>query len=242
MSLHSHQQEQIGAVAARFQSALAPLIEAAQYAHETGSDPWDFAVEIQKLRNFGLSDNDLRFLLRLKLIAHANERLPNRAVGRQFTEIDDLSFTGRTCFVLTATGNLAALGQFHVEPAGCQSQPSPSYPQRLAIGSARHVPTWDAQRRVLWFDDRVVKEFRWQAFNQEHILCAFQEEGWPARIDDPLAPLPSLVSKRRLIDTIKCLNRKQANKLIRFRGDGTGQGVIWEAVNDSAGPMIEKSH
>ena len=34
--------------------------------------------------------------------------------------------------------------------------------------------------------------------------------------------------KRRLSDTIKCLNRKQANSLIHFRGDGTGEGIVWE--------------
>ena len=36
--------------------------------------------------------------------------------------------------------------------------------------------------------------------------------------------------KRRLSDTTKCLNRKQTNELIRFRGDGTGEGVTWELV------------
>jgi hypothetical protein len=90
------------------------------------------------------------------------------------------------------------------------------------------VPYWDYQRRVLWFDQTVVKEFRWQAANQERVLAAFQEEDWPARILDPLAPLPACVMKRRLSDTIKCLNRSQRNPLIRFLGDGTGEGVRWE--------------
>jgi hypothetical protein len=79
-----------------------------------------------------------------------------------------------------------------------------------------------------------VKRFKWQAANQERILTVFEEEGWPARIDDPLAPSPAIDTKRRLSDTIKCLNRKQANALIRFRGDGTGQGVIWELAPHSS--------
>ena len=66
--------------------------------------------------------------------------------------------------------------------------------------------------------------------NQEAILTAFQEEGWPARIDDPLPPHPEQDPKRRLNDTIKCLNRKQSQSLIHFRGDGTGEAVIWERV------------
>ena len=39
-----------------------------------------------------------------------------------------------------------------------------------------------------------------------------------------------VVSGLPLNDTIKCLNRKQKNALLHFRGDGTGEGVIWEVV------------
>ena len=60
------------------------------------------------------------------------------------------------------------------------------------------------------------------------ILSCFQESGWPVRIDDPLPPQAEQDSKRRLSDTIKCLNRKQVAPLMHFRGDGTGEGVIWE--------------
>ena len=66
--------------------------------------------------------------------------------------------------------------------------------------------------------------------NQEAILAAFQEDGWPARIDDPLPPVAETDPKRRLSDTIKCLNRKQQNALVRFSGDGTGEGVLWDLV------------
>ena len=64
-------------------------------------------------------------------------------------------------------------------------------------------------------------------------MSAFEEEGWPPRIDDPLSPHPDQDTKRRLSDTIKCLNRKQSNRIIHFRGDGTGEGVIWEFVEES---------
>ena len=77
----------------------------------------------------------------------------------------------------------------------------------------------------------LVKQFKWTAENQEAILCVFEEEGWPARIDDPLPPQAEQDSKRRLSDTIKCLNRKQANPILHFRGDGTGEGIIWELVD-----------
>jgi hypothetical protein len=84
--------------------------------------------------------------------------------------------------------------------------------------------------RILSFNGKVVKHFKWQAVNQELVLVAFEEENWPVRVFDPLAPHPALDAKRRLSDTIKSLNRGQENALIRFRGDGTGEGVIWEAA------------
>ena len=74
----------------------------------------------------------------------------------------------------------------------------------------------------------VVKEFKLPSPNQETLLTAFEEEGWPPHIDDPLSPTPPLDPRRRLHDTIKALNRKQKHGLIRFRGDGSGEGIRWE--------------
>ncbi len=99
----------------------------------------------------------------------------------------------------------------------------------------RNVPTWDSERRELRINGIIVKRFKWTAVNQEAVLAAFDEEGWPSRIDDPLRPHPEHDSKRRLSDTIKCLNRKQTNRLIHFRGDGTGEGVVWEIVEAETG-------
>ena len=64
--------------------------------------------------------------------------------------------------------------------------------------------------------------------NQEAILAAFEEESWPPRIDDPLSPVGNQDPKRRLHDTINSLNRHQKLSVIRFLGDGSGQGVRWE--------------
>ncbi len=64
-------------------------------------------------------------------------------------------------------------------------------------------------------------------------MSAFQEDGWPARIDDPLPPTPETDPKRRLSDAIKCLNRKQLNPLLRFSGDGTGEGVLWDLIAET---------
>jgi hypothetical protein len=97
---------------------------------------------------------------------------------------------------------------------------------------AQPAPRWDAERRELWFNRQLVKRFKWPADNQEKVLAAFEEEGWPGRIDDPLSPQPEQDPKRRLHDTIKRLNRDQTNALMHFRGDGTGEGVIWELARE----------
>jgi hypothetical protein len=76
-----------------------------------------------------------------------------------------------------------------------------------------------------------VKRFRQPARNQTTILAAFQEQGWASHIDDPL-PLgqgeDASDAKRRLHETIKNLNKNLPSHTLRFRGDGTGEGVTWE--------------
>ncbi len=62
------------------------------------------------------------------------------------------------------------------------------------------------------------------------VLTAFEEEAWPVRIDDPLPPHPEQDPKRRLHDTITSLNRHQRRPLIRFVGDGSGEGIRWESL------------
>jgi hypothetical protein len=96
-------------------------------------------------------------------------------------------------------------------------------------------PRWDYQRQELRLGDAIVKQFKVPAANQERILAAFEEEGWPVRIDDPLPPNAEQNPKRRLHDTINSLNRNQKQHLIRFTGDGSGQGIRWELVADDEG-------
>jgi hypothetical protein len=80
--------------------------------------------------------------------------------------------------------------------------------------------------------DQLLKEFRQPAPHQTLLLAVFQEQAWrPAHVDDPI-PLRDGESqedaKRRLHETIRNLNRGLPPATIYFRGDGTGQGVIWD--------------
>jgi hypothetical protein len=73
-----------------------------------------------------------------------------------------------------------------------------------------------------------VKRFRVPAHIQEMVLAAFQKKGWPAWIDDPLPRFPRRNPHRRLHEVINNLNRNQQNRLLRFKGDGTGKRIGWE--------------
>ena len=95
--------------------------------------------------------------------------------------------------------------------------------------NSRHsLPFWNGKE--LWFKDRVVKRFRRLAQNQQTVLAVFQEEGWPERIDNPIPANDICDAQSRLHDTIKSLNRNHIPdpSPLRFRGDGTGTGVVWE--------------
>lgn len=97
------------------------------------------------------------------------------------------------------------------------------------------MPLWNG--RELYFAGKVVKRYRNPGPNQQRVLEAFQEEKWPSRIDNPLSASESVDAQSRLSDTIKSLNRNHQHPLIRFRGDGTGKGVVWGPTRtNSANP------
>jgi hypothetical protein len=208
---------------ARFRQALAELLTGSDYAEMTSGNRWDYAVEVYVLRRFGLSDNDLRVLVQKQFVEHAHETTTAESSERTFRPDKGVSFTKRTCFVLTPLGIAKA------HSLSCQkAEFDPVQARRTILTTDCGVPSWDATRRVLSYGGQTVKQFGRQAVNQELVLSAFEDEGWPPWILDPLAPHPAQVIKRRLGETIKSLNRGHANPLIHFQGDGTGEGIQWQ--------------
>ena len=194
------------------------LIEAIDTARQLGLDPWDFALDLAGLRALGVSDSELRWAIVMGYVEHRMEVTAGGAAHRSFVEVPNLQLTERSCFVLTAGGEDYAAAARNGSGA------------RLFVPTVRlaRIPEWEAGRRLLRIGDAIVKEFKVPAGNQELILAAFQELGWPAAIDDPLPPRDGLDRKRRLHDTINSLNRNQRRPLLKFRGKGDGQGVCWE--------------
>jgi hypothetical protein len=226
-------------------SALSLLLDASSCAADVGADVWQFSVEINALLRAGLTTSACRWLIAKGLAKHACETTTNNGDRRVFQPCTNLAIPKRACFVITDRGIACAnelLRSGAKRQAGEQRVSAATLPTvtvpTVSVPTGRPAsdngepqpttPTWDSDRQQLRVGRIIVKEFKVPAANQEAILAAFQEEGWVPRIDDPLTPKLNQDSKRRLHDTINSLNRNQKHSLLRFLGDGKGEGVRWE--------------
>jgi hypothetical protein len=210
---------------------LAALLGAFRYAQTSREDVWEFAVEIGTLRAAGVSHGDLRCLICMGYVEHAIEVTTLKSSTRMFRKLHNLALPEDTCLVLTAAGETVAL----------KAAASDFRPVRNNNGNGNghadpgdsECPIWDPARRELRVGNLLVKKFVVRAANQEAVLAAFEEEHWPYHIDDPLPQRNGRDPKQRLHDTIIKLHRGQVHRLMRFRGDGTGEGVCWELTGQS---------
>jgi hypothetical protein len=125
-------------------------------------------------------------------------------------------------FVLTVAGWQLAL-RVAAAPVG----------PRLAAQTCRRAPApdekprWDRVTRELWFAGAVVLRFRRGARNQQRALDAFEEQGWPPAIGDPLPRQRRVKARERLRDTVRHLNARLEGEALHFRADAEGQAVFW---------------
>ena len=198
------------------------LLAASNYATIAKQDPWQFAVSSKQLGNLGLTECDLRALVNWEIVKTGVEtRSPTHT--RQFHSPDIIHLIDHsTCYSLTDVGFEFAEALFSHARQSIVDQSSTE---------GEKLPQWNRQSRELRLDQLLVKKFKWIAANHEAVLNAFQEENWPQRIFDPLQPDDGICPKRRLHDTIKCLNQRHVTRVIRFHGDGTGEGVEWNYVS-----------
>jgi hypothetical protein len=212
------------------------LAQAHHYSRDLNCSVWDFAIEISCLTELGATRCDLRWMAMKGYVEHAQEVARNGSDKRAFGPTGGLMFDESTCFALTAAGiELAeSLSQNrHARPSGSTQPPSSV---RRGRSSDEHGPYWDGDRHEFRMGDHlIVKRFKLPSPNQETILMAFDEEGWPPRIDDPLPLIQDCDPKQRLRDTIKSLNRHQREYTVHFKDDGTGQGVLWEPIDRTDG-------
>lgn len=197
------------------------LLQCRRYAADVGCDRWQFAVEIDRLEKLGVTSSDLRWLVLKGFLEHQRELTAADDRSRRFSPGANLRFAPDSSFLLAEVA--VPLVEARTEVASL-SAPS------ATIADRPLTPSWDSEDRVLRVGGIVVKEYRVRSPNQEAVLAAFQEEGWPRYVDDPLSPTPEQNPKQRLRDTIKWLNANQKNPMVRFRGDGTGERVGWRFI------------
>jgi hypothetical protein len=217
-------------------AGLTLLLEAHDLANDLARSPWDFAVEIHLLSAARLSHSALRWLSARGYVLHQAEQPHRSKRARAFTPEPVLVFRGLTCFVLTETGVAAAR-------AACAAGGS-AYAGLAteAPGTTPGIPHWDAEHGNLWWAGRVVKYFARPARNQMRVLDAFEEDGWPWRLDNPLAPTADGDHSPRLHDAVIRLNRQVAAPGLRFRVAGRGQAVLWEPPARHFTPSSRHSH
>ena len=215
-------------------AALARLWKAFAYARELEIDRWEFSLPLTHLIDADVDVSDLRWLVLKGFVDHAIELTTSRDPARRFRPSVNLAFVRKSCFALSEAGALSVRGEQTDLPRSGPSISAEIVPLNIA------VPHWDAERRVLRFGGEVVKQFRYRARNQEAVLAAFEEENWPFAIDDPLSPVADIPPKLRLYETIKSLNANQVSRLLRFRGDGSGEHVCCEAYLAAA--LAAKKH
>jgi hypothetical protein len=208
--------------ARQFSSFLRALKDAQEYAQDLQCSRWEFAISLAELGATDVQIHDLRWMIRKGWIHHNGEATLEPDCRTNVRPDERSKIHPGSCFIIGQSGIDALTNCSDADGSiGADS--------RVADLPTVIKPCWDAERHELSFVGQIVKRFRWPASNQETILMAFEEEAWPSRIDDPLPPVNDVDPKRRLSDSIKCLNRNQRADLVRFRGDGTGQGIFWDA-------------
>jgi hypothetical protein len=179
-------------------AALFRLDHARVQAGALELDPRDIGLDVGDLINMGLTAADIKLIVDDRLAVVFDGRAKRRRPG----------LTPTSQFVLARAGEVAL-----ADWAG------------FAVSTIK--PRWDAGRRELWYGERRVKRLDSKASNQATVLAAFEEEGWPPRIDDPLPMVDGMDPQERLHETVKRLNREQTESVLTFHRDGSGQGVSW---------------
>lgn len=199
------------------------LYLAAMLADDCDCKRQEFSVSQENLSQMGLRSEELKWL-QVKNIVERTERV-RAPHDRDSHRNSGAGFVSDEMFVITDFG-IELVEESMTAATLHRSEQLNS--TNSAAARQEFKPSWDNERHELRCAGKIVKKFKWRAANQETILAAFEEEGWPAHVDDPLPQQSDIDPKRRLADAIKSLNRHQKFSLVRFCGDGTGEGVLWE--------------
>lgn len=171
---------QLPPLARHMRTGLSLLLDACTLARGLNRNSSEFAVEMADLSRAGATHADIRWLVCKGYAQSLVECTPKNATVRRFRKARNLRITENNCFILTMSGLAVAE---RLSDAGCDAAPHDS-----KASKDRQQPNWDGSRRQLWWRGTMIKHFRVPAANQEAVLSAFEEQGWPPRIVDPIPP------------------------------------------------------
>jgi hypothetical protein len=100
-------------------------------------------------------------------------------------------------------------------------------------------PCWDTRSQCLYFQAKLIKEFRQVAENQTVVLDAFEQSGWEEVIDNPLPTSPFVDRLEQLYETVKSLNRSMRRSSIHFHTVRQGTAIRWRVQNNSKAQSLQ---
>ena len=208
-------------------AALGRLARAHDDADDLNVDILQFALSLADLYQGGASESDLRWLVKRNYVIVLVEMTGEHATNREFRAHSALTFSERTCFVLSYAGKLFVRSRRLNN--GHSSALSPGPPGQLP---ALDRVFWDAECHELWVDGQLVKRYKHAASNQWVILSAFQESNWQHHVTLVPASENGRTRPRRLSEMVWELNESlkdaAGHSPLHFRMDGTGHGVFCE--------------
>lgn len=104
-------------------------------------------------------------------------------------------------------------------------------------------PHWNELSRELLLGAVVLKKMRGRAENQEIILEAFQNAGWPDQLPlQPLLVLNRTLRHRSLVEAIAGINRGQPAPGIQFFLSDDDSRISWQLQERTATDFIRIDH
>jgi hypothetical protein len=209
-----------------FLLAYMELLVARWAASDSRRDPRRHAVPLKCFRAKGIGEPVLLWMIYQAHVEHLRA-VPRSARGRPKPQaVDSLRIGEASAFSLTEAGEAFAERFLDDVLVPAENGAFRAAWDLLFLGPL--PPHYDKEDRVFAWGRHVLKCFRQPSVNQELVLRAAQEQGWPVWFDDPLPRVSGTNPKTRLHDTTKDLNRRQAESLIHFKGDGSGRRIGWE--------------
>ena len=169
IGLGEHAERFTASVSPRIQRAFSLFADGMYYSTDLNCTVWEFAVTIKDLRDAGLSDDDMRWLMRKHYVEHAVEVTQAGDESRSFRPSSGCILSDRACFVWTEKARAlvfadpVSLNGEHNARNGRSEVTNGHCTQVVAAPTTANlilVPTWDRDRQELRWGDFVIKQFK----------------------------------------------------------------------------------